>query len=57
MPTSRRISVPLLAVLFVAMTALLFAVVYLLGGTPLGRERGVAYADAPVVGEIGRAHV
>ena len=51
MPTSRRISVPLLAVLFVAMTALLFAVVYLLGGTPLGRERGVAYADAPVGGE------
>ena len=51
MPTSRRFSVPLLAVLFVAMTALLFAVVYLLGGTPLGRERRVAYAhaDAPAV--------
>ena len=50
MPTRCRLSVPLLAVLFVAMTALLFAVVYLLGGTPLGRERGVAYTDAPADG-------
>ena len=51
MPTSRRISIPLLAILFVVMTALLFAVVYLLGGSPLGRERGVAYAhtDTPAV--------
>ena len=51
MPTSRRFSVPLLAALFVAMMALLFVVVYLLGGSPLGRERRVAYAhaDAPAV--------
>ena len=53
MPTSRRVSIPLLAVLFVVMTALLLVVVYLLGGSPLGRERGVAYAhaDAPADGE------
>ena len=51
MPTSRRVSIPLLAILFVAMTALLLVVVCLLGGSPLGRERGVAYAhtDTPAV--------
>ena len=51
MPTSRRFSVPLLAILFVAVTALLLVAVCLLGGSPLGRERGVTYAhaDAPAV--------
>ena len=51
MPTARRVAVPLLAILFVTVTLLLSAVVYLLGGSPLGRERGVAYAhtDTPAV--------
>lgn len=51
MPTARRVAVPLLALLLVAATLMLCAAVYLLGGTPLGRERGVAYAhtDTPAV--------
>ena len=50
MPTARRVAVPLLAILFVTVTLLLSAVAYLLGGSPLGRERGVAYTDAPADG-------
>ena len=50
MPTARRVAVPLLAILFVTVTLLLSAVVYLLGGSPLGRERGMVYADAPADG-------
>lgn len=50
MPTARRVAVPLLALLLVAATLMLCAAVYLLGGSPLGRERGVVYADAPADG-------
>ena len=47
MPTARRVAVPLLALLLLIATLLLSVVVYLLGGSPLGKERGVAYTDAP----------
>lgn len=47
MPKPRRFAVPLLATLLIIATLLLSVVVYLLGGSPLGKERGVAYTDAP----------
>ena len=47
MPKPRRFAVPLLAALLIIAALLLFVVVYLLGGSPLGRERGAAYTDAP----------
>ena len=47
MPKPRRFAVPLLAALLIIAALLLSVVVYLLGGSPLGRERGAAYADAP----------
>ena len=47
MPKPRRFAVPLLALLLLIATLLLSVVVYLLGGSPLGRERGAAYTDAP----------
>ena len=50
MPTARRFAVPLLVPLLVAVTLILSTVAYLLGGSPLGRERGVTYADAPADG-------
>ena len=50
MPTARRVFIPLLAILLLAATLLLSVVVYLLGGSPLGRPRGVVYTNAPVEG-------
>lgn len=47
MPKPRRFAVPLLAALLIIAALLLSVVVYLLGGSPLGKERGVAYTDAP----------
>ena len=47
MPTARRIAIPVLVPLLIVATFLLGAVAYLLGGSPLGRERGVVYTDAP----------
>ena len=47
MPKPRRFAVPLLAALLIIAALLLSVVVYLLGGSPLGRERGAAYTDAP----------
>ena len=50
MPTARRVAVPLLALLLIALTLLLCAVAYLLGGSPLGRPRSAVYTDAPADG-------
>ena len=47
MPKPRRFAVPLLATLLIIAALLLSVVVYLLGGSPLGKERGAAYTDAP----------
>ena len=47
MPKPRRFAVPLLVALLIIAALLLSVVVYLLGGSPLGKERGVAYTDAP----------
>ena len=47
MSTARRIAIPALVPLLITAALLLGATAYLLGGSPLGRERGVVYADAP----------
>ena len=47
MSTARRISIPALVPLLITAALLLGATAYLLGGSPLGRERGAVYADAP----------
>ena len=50
MSTARRIAIPALVPLLITAALLLGATAYLLGGSPLGRERGVVYADAPADG-------
>lgn len=54
--TSSRTVVPYLIPLFLACTAFLAAAVWLLDGSPLGRERGVPYGESselPASGETG----
>ncbi len=43
MPTTRRPAIPYLIPLFLAFTALLCVMVWLLGGSPFGRERAAPY--------------
>ena len=47
MPVTRRPAIPYMIPLFLALTALLCVVSWLLGGSPVGRPRGTVYTNAP----------